>query len=170
MPKGNKMKRRVFYSFHFDQDSRRAAQVRNIGVIEGNNPVSSNEWETVKRGGDLAIKRWINSNLQNRSCLIVLIGEHTSERKWINYEIEQACNKGMGILGIFIHNIKDPLLCKKGESGKSKMGKNPFDNFELENGQPLSSIVPCYNPKASNAYNDIAANIEQWVEEALDAI
>jgi len=163
------MSRRVFYSFHFEQDSRRVAQIRNIGVIEGNKPASSNEWETVKQGGNRAIKQWIDASLQNRSCLIVLIGEHTSERKWVNYEIEQAYNKGMGILGIFIHNIKDPLLCKSGLSGKSKMGKNPFDNFRLRNGDLLSSVVSCYNPQASSAYNDIAQNIEQWIEDAIDA-
>jgi hypothetical protein len=162
------MSRRVFYSFYFEQDSRRAAQVRNIGTIEGNKPASSNEWETVKRGGDRAIKQWIDSNLQNRSCLIVLIGEHTSERKWVKYEIKQAWNKGMGILGIFIHNIKDPLLCKSGFSGKSKKGKNPFDDFCLENDDLLSSVISCYDPKASDAYNDIAENIEQWIEDAID--
>ena len=35
-------KRQVFYSFHFKNDSWRAGQVRNIGVVEGNTPVSSN--------------------------------------------------------------------------------------------------------------------------------
>lgn len=51
------MKRRVFYSFHYDPDNWRAAQVRNIGSIEGNSPASDNDWETVTRGGDAAIKR-----------------------------------------------------------------------------------------------------------------
>jgi len=161
------MKRQVFYSFHYKQDSRRAAEIQNIGVIEGNKTVSDNEWETVKRGGDNAIKHWIDSNLQYRSCLIVLVGEHTSERYWVNYEIREAWNKGMGVFGIYIHNIKDPLLCKLGYSGKSNMGYNPFDNIKFKNGQPLSSVVPCYNPRAFDAYNDIAANIEQWVENAI---
>ena len=38
-------KRQVFYSFHFKNDSWRAGQVRNIGVVEGNTPVS---WDTCK--------------------------------------------------------------------------------------------------------------------------
>lgn len=45
------MKRQVFYSFHFKNDAWRAGQVRNIGVIEGNKPVSENEWEEVKKKG-----------------------------------------------------------------------------------------------------------------------
>lgn len=162
------MSRQVFYSFHYKQDSRRAAEIRNIGVIQGNRAVSDNEWETIKHGGFNAIKRWIDANLQYRSCLIVLVGEHTSERFWVDYEIREAWNKGMGVFGIYIHNIKDPLLCKRGFSGKSNIGNNPFANIKFTNGQPLSSVVPCYNPKSYDAYNDIAENIEDWVETAIN--
>ena len=45
------MARRCFYSFHYDVDAWRASQVRNMGVIEGNAPVSDNDWESVKKGG-----------------------------------------------------------------------------------------------------------------------
>ena len=161
------IKRQVFFSFHYEQDVRRVAQIRNIGTIEGNSVVSDNDWETVKRGGDDAIKKWIDSNLQYRSCLVVLVGKHTSERKWIDYEIRQAWNKGMGVLGIYIHRIKDPLLCRMGYSGYSNMGRNPFDNICFENGSPLSSVVHCYNPDYNNAYGCIADNLETWVESAI---
>ena len=40
-------------------------------------------WEEVKRKGDDNIKKWINDQLKYRSCTIVLIGEETSERKWV---------------------------------------------------------------------------------------
>ena len=33
------MTRKVFYSFHFDNDAWRAGQVRNIGVVDGSEPV-----------------------------------------------------------------------------------------------------------------------------------
>ena len=84
------MKRQVFYSFHYENDVMRVQQIRNIGAIEGNAPVSANEWEQVKRNGDSAIKRWIDQNMQNRSCVIVLIGESTASRQWVKYEIEKA--------------------------------------------------------------------------------
>ena len=73
-------KRRTFYSFHFDNDVWRAAQVRNIGVTEHDEPVSDNTWEQVKRGGDAAIQKWINDQMSTRSCLIVLIGSQTASR------------------------------------------------------------------------------------------
>ena len=46
------MKRKVFYSFHFDNDNWRAGQVRNMGVVEGNQPVSGNKWEEIKQKMD----------------------------------------------------------------------------------------------------------------------
>ncbi len=39
------MARRAFYSFHYKPDNWRAAQVRNMGVIEGNLVASDNDWE-----------------------------------------------------------------------------------------------------------------------------
>jgi hypothetical protein len=36
----NGIKRKVFYSFHFDNDVFRVQQVRNMGVIEGNEPTT----------------------------------------------------------------------------------------------------------------------------------
>jgi hypothetical protein len=36
-----------FFSFHYQPDNWRAPQVRNIGVVEGNQPVRDNDWETI---------------------------------------------------------------------------------------------------------------------------
>jgi len=44
--------RYAFYSFHYEPDNWRAAQVRQMGVIEGNQPARDNDWEEVKRGGE----------------------------------------------------------------------------------------------------------------------
>jgi hypothetical protein len=46
-------------------------------------------------------------NLNGRTCLVVLIGSLTARRKWVKYEIEQAWNAGPGVVGIYIHNLKD---------------------------------------------------------------
>jgi hypothetical protein len=44
----------VFYSFHFDNDVMRVQQIRQMGMIDGDEPVSKNDWETVKRSGSSA--------------------------------------------------------------------------------------------------------------------
>jgi len=63
--------RKCFYSFHYKPDNARASQVRNIGVIEGNQPASDNDWESVTKGGDDAIKKWIASQMQGKRSLLV---------------------------------------------------------------------------------------------------
>lgn len=75
------MARKVFFSFHYEADNWRASQVMNAGVVEGNQPVSDNDWETITRGGDAAIQRWIDSQLDGKSCCVVLIGSATAGRK-----------------------------------------------------------------------------------------
>lgn len=157
------MVRRAFYSFHYKNDNWRAAKVRNIGRIEGNNILSDNEWETVKAKGSQAVENWINGQLDGKSCTIVLIGSETASRKWVKYEIEESWKRGKGLIGIHIHNILD----RDGYS--SVKGKNPFSEFSLRD-TPLSSIVKTYDPpysSSSNVYHYIKENIEKWVEDSV---
>ncbi len=114
------MARRCFYSFHYKPDNWRVAKIRNIGVIEGNKPASDNDWETIVGGGDAKIEKWIAEQMQGRSCTLVLIGANTAGRKWITHEIAKSWDKGMGVLGIHIHNIGN----SKGE--QCAKGSNPL--------------------------------------------
>src|SRR5712692_401175 len=99
------MARKVFYSFHYDNDYWRTQQVRNIGFIEGSTPVSANDWEAVKNGGDRAIEKWITNQLVGRSCTVVLVGAETANRKWVRREIIESWNSQKGVVGIRIHNL-----------------------------------------------------------------
>lgn len=170
-------KRQVFISFDYDQDVCRVAQVKNMGALEGNTLISANEWEQIKKGGDAAIKNWIDTNMQNRSCLIVLIGEKTHESRWVKYEIQKAWNDGKGIVGIYIHNLKCP------RNGTCNQGRNLFQDIKMNSqtkkidfsfvtslyGTPLSDVVKCFNPNWYDAYGDIESHIESLVEEAIQA-
>lgn len=154
------MARRVFYSFHFDNDVMRVQLIRNIGSIEGNKPVSPNRWEEIKNTGERKIKEWIEENMKGKSCVVVLVGEDTANRKWVKYEIKKAWEDGKGILGIHIHNLK----CAR--NGYGRKGANPFDQFTFDDGTKLSSVVKCHNPNRFDTYNDIKNNIEDWIDEA----
>lgn len=159
------MARKVFYSFHYIPDNWRASQVRNIGVVEGNQPAKDNDWESVKRGGDAAIQKWIDGQLEGRSCAVVLIGSQTAGRKWITYEINKAWNDGKGVLGIYVHNLKDVA----GE--QSKKGANPLDYVTFKStGAKLSTVAKTYDPPyttSTNVYNHIKENLSAWIEEAI---
>lgn len=159
------MARRAFFSFHYQRDAWRASQVRNIGVVEGNSSVSDNKWEEVKRGGDAAIRRWINEQLTGRSCTIVLVGAETASRRWVKYEIEKSWNDGnKGIFGIRIHRLLDH------SQQATTAGVNPFDQFTLTDGRKLSAAVKLYDPPFianGDVYAHISQNIEQWIETAI---
>ncbi|WP_061223280.1 TIR domain-containing protein [Leptospira weilii] len=159
------MARKVFYSFHYKPDNWRVSQVRNIGSIEGNQPAKDNDWETITKAGDKEIQKWIDDQLYGRSCTIVLIGANTSERKWINYEIKKTWDSNKGILGIYIHNLKDS------DGNKSSQGANPFATFTINEGKTnLSSVVKAYNPPyldSKEVYNYISSNISDWIDEAI---
>lgn len=157
------MARRAFYSFHYKPDNWRAAQVRNMGVIEGNRPASDNDWETIKRGGDSAIKKWIDGQIKGKSVVIVLIGANTAGRKWIKYEIKKGWDDGKGVLGVYVHKLKDS------DEKQSAKGRNPFDDFTID-GKKLSTIVKAYDSHYSTSryvYDYIKENIEDWIETAI---
>ncbi len=154
-------KRQVFYSFHYDNDVFRVQQIRNMGALEGNEPVSKNDWEAVKRGGDKAIEKWIEENMNYKSCVVVLVGEDTYKRTWVKHEIVKAWNDGKGLVGIYIHNLKDP------KTGTCNKGTNPFEQFTTKTGKKLSEFVKCHIPQSSDAYNDIKVNLADWIEDAI---
>jgi hypothetical protein len=157
------MARKCFYSFEYKPDCWRARKIRNIGVIEGNQTVSDNDWEKITKGGDTAIEKWIADQMSGKSCNIVLIGANTAGRKWINYEIIKAWNDKKGVLGIYIHNITN---AQNMQSGK---GKNPFQSITVSE-RSMADIVKTYDPPyapSDMVYDYISKNIESWVDEAI---
>ncbi|MBF0586056.1 TIR domain-containing protein [Prosthecochloris sp. N3] len=158
------MARKAFYSFYYKPDNWRACQVRNMGVVEGNKPASDNDWEDVKKGGDTAIQNWIDNQIKGKSVAIILIGENTAGRKWIKYEIKKAWNDGKGVMGIYVHNLKDS------DGNQSKKGGNPFDAYNVD-GVSLAKIVKSYDPPFSTStyvYDHIKENLADWIEKAIE--
>ena len=103
--------------------------------------------------------------MKGRTCTVVLVGEETANRKWINHEIVESWNNGMGVVGIYIHGLKNMA------GNIANKGENPFDYISYgDSGKKLSSIVKCYNPQGTNSkdrYAWIAEHLENAVEEAI---
>ncbi|MCC7230619.1 MAG: TIR domain-containing protein [Fimbriimonadaceae bacterium] len=161
------MARKVFFSFHYAPDNWRASQVRKMGVLEGNSPCTDNDWESVTKGGDAAIKKWIDSQLSGRSCAVILVGSGTAGRKWINYEIDKAWNDGKGVVAVNIHGLKN----SKGE--QANKGSNPLLYSSVKVGvfsTPLAQIAKIYDTPYSSSnyvYDHIKSNLSTWIEEAV---
>ena len=133
-----------------------------MGVIEGQQLLSDNAWEEVAKS-DTAIKNWIDGEMRGKSCVVVLAGNATAGRRWINYEIKKGWQDGKGVVGIHIHNLKDRL------GFQLRKGGNPFSGLTI-GGMALHSIIQCYDPPYSvskNVYDYIYSNIENWIEEAI---
>ena len=150
----------VFYSFHYDNDVFRVQQIRNMGVVDGEEPVSANEWEQLKRKGSTAIENWIADNMKYRRCVVVLIGSDTSTRPWVKHEIKTAWEQKKGLLGIYIHNLKCP------RTGQCAKGANPFLNWDVGT-QSMAHLVSAHDPNPYDAYGDISRNLQGWVATAI---
>lgn len=167
------MARSVFFNFHYQPDIWRVNTVRNHFMTRGGYNQSGywdhSLWEEVKKDGELALKRLINKGLKDTSVTVVLIGAKTSQRQWVNYEIEKSHEQGNGMLGIYIHKIGNQ------EGKKDDRGANPFDNFTVEHPSSsaymkkthvsMSTIYPTYDWVLNDGYN----NFSTWVENAAKA-
>ena len=159
------MARRVFFSFHYD-DVWRVMQVRNSGVVRAAGEVAGfvdkADFEAVERKGEAAIKRWIDAQLEGTSVTIVLIGQETADRPYVQYEIERSYERGNRLLGIWIDNIRDT-------DGSTLWwrGANPFENVQIGGfflGSSVASLlrVPIYDW----VHDDGRKNIARWIEQA----
>jgi hypothetical protein len=124
--------------------------------------VPEHDWEKIKREGDEAVKKWIKEQMKNRSCTVVFAGNQTANRKWINHEIVESWNAGMGVVGIHIYGLKN-------EGGYvSQKGENPF-HYILQGpaGGKLSEIVACYDPPGANSKERLDW-IAKFIPDAFD--
>ena len=103
------MSRKVFFSFKYD-DVHRAMNVRNSNVITGVSKsgfIDKADFEAVERQGKVAIKNWIDKQIEGTTVSVILIGANTDKSKWVRYEIDQSLAQGNGILTIDINKIAD---------------------------------------------------------------
>jgi len=157
------MAKTVFYSFHYDNDSWRVQQVSNMGVVEGQPILNSQEWEAVKQQGDTAIQEWIDEQMSYKKAVVVLIGSETADRRWVQYEIAKAWDAKKPLVGIRINGLADS------SGATDSAGANPFSKVSLQGGGTVADYVPVYNPSGSTSqavYADIKANITSWVDGA----
>jgi hypothetical protein len=57
------MAKSVFYSFHYHRDVHRVQLVRNINALEGQPVPNAQNWETLRLGGQTAMKNWIDKQM-----------------------------------------------------------------------------------------------------------
>jgi len=153
------MARRTFFSFHYERDAWRAGQVRNSWVGKDREAAGfwdAASWEEVKKKGEAAIHAWINDQLKNTSVTVVLIGAETARRPYVGYEITQSHKRGNGLLGVYIHSLKD------NNKQTDTKGANPFGNWTFKDSEGRVVTYPTYD-WVLNGGRD---NLGSWIEAA----
>ena len=134
------MAKRVYFAFHYqDVIDLRANVVRKHNVVGGASAAGYFDhsiWEEAKRTSPQALKRLINSELENTTVTAVLIGSDTWARRWVRYEIMKSIERGNRVLGVHINSIKGRDQLTK------PLGPNPFDNLGAEISQDGVKATP----------------------------
>jgi hypothetical protein len=102
------VKRRAFFSFHFD-DVMRVNVVRNAWKFshpEAHSYTDSSLWESRQCEGKDAIKSLIRGGVEYTSAACVLIGSETYFRPWVRYEIARAVIDERGLLAVHLNSIR----------------------------------------------------------------
>lgn len=157
------MARRVFFSFHYDEDINRSMIVRNSWVTQGKEAagfIDKAEFEKIKRNGENAVCKWIDKQLEGTSITIVLIGKETLNRPFVQYEIIKSIERGNAIIGIHIHNLRDMI------TQRTTVKSNPHTIIGYYNdGTPAYFDYICddlYDYLEDNGYY----NLGSWIEKA----
>lgn len=151
------MAKSVFYSFHYDRDVHRVQLVRNINALDAQPVLNAQDWETVRQGGETAIKNWIHKQMAYKKAVIVLIGRQTAGRPWVTYEIEKAWTDKKPLLGIRIHGLSSL-------GAVDSVGANPFDSANVGSVPVFDPTVTDWTGKIDSkaSYNALRNNIESW--------
>ena len=101
----------VFIS-HYGEDEKQLdtlkQRLRDHGCDARNSSVEKKKYRPYKVT-DATIARYLRICIRWAKTFIVMIGEHTHERPWVNYEIRQAARQGKTIIGVYEHGCKDDV-------------------------------------------------------------
>lgn len=154
------MARKTFFSFHYEKDVWRVNIVRNSWVTADTAGfIDAAAFEEIKKGGEDNIKKWIDGQMTGTSVTVVLIGAETSNREYVKYEVQKSYSRGNGLLGIYIHQLKDNSgnTASKGDNMFGEIGKDASGNPVY-----FSANYPCYDWINDKGYDNLGA----WIEAA----
>jgi len=173
------MAKRVFFSFHYqDVIDFRANVVRQHWLTKPDREAAgfydASIWESAKKQGSVALKRLINSGLNNTSCTAILIGSQTYARPWVRYEILKSFRRGNHIIGVHINSIKckDKIIKQKGPNPLEHVGVTFSESgktatlWEKINGKWVKYTEidgsASYQTNVSQSYRGNGYNLASW--------
>lgn len=155
------MVKSVFYSFHYTKDVHRVQLVRNINAIDGAPILNGQEWESVRRQNQDTVTRWIDSQMNYKRAVIVLIGQETASRPWVQYEIKRAWDMKKPLLGVRIHGLASM------NEGADRPGADPFAAAGINGIQIFDPTRYSFNGTIDTkaTYAELRARLPMWAEQ-----
>lgn len=157
------MARRVFFSFHYDNDINRSMTVRNSWVTQGKEAtgfIDKAEFEKIKLKGDAAVYNWIDKQLEGTSVTVVLIGSETLDRPFVQYEICKSLQRGNAVIGVHINRIRDMRTLTTSAKGDVHTVIGHYDDGSLAYFDRVCDGI--YDYITQDGY----ANMGSWIESA----
>lgn len=98
-----------------------------------------------KHVADATVARYIRRAIKWAGTFVVLIGEHTHERAWVNYEIRNAHFQGKKIIGVYKYGCAQTAELPEAYKryGTSPIGWNSMDKLA---GMILGNVEPAELP------------------------
>lgn len=123
----------IFIS-HYSEDNghlnRLKERLQEKGCTVRNSSVEKEDYRKDKVA-DSTIAQELRGYIKWAGTFIVLIGEHTHERPWVNYEIRNAYLQGKKIIGVYMHGCKNDVELPEAfkRYGGSVIGWNSIDKL-----------------------------------------
>lgn len=123
-------------------------RLKDTGCDVRNSSVEKKDYRPYKVT-DATIARYLRRCIRWAGTFIVMIGEHTHERPWVNYEIRQAYLQGKNIVGIYMHGCKNSVELPEAYKryGGSPIGWNSLDKLsDIIAGKVVAPEAPDSTP------------------------
>lgn len=160
------MARKVFFSFHYENDITRSMVVRNSWVTQGKEAagfIDKADFEQIQRKGKKAVHDWIDQQLIGTSVTVVLIGSETLNRPFVQYEICESIKRGNAVIGVHINKIEDMRTSEQ----------SPQGNTHIAIGYDSTGKDVYFDKVADGIYDYVDQNgylnLGDWIEKAAQA-
>jgi len=106
----------VFISHHHKDDASidglsRLLNGKDYKIRNSSIRVNPNNQSRLEKGevSENTIKRLLRMKMKWAGSVIVIVGDKTHTRKWVNWEIEEAQRQGKAIIGVYENGLKDKV-------------------------------------------------------------
>ena len=155
----------IFLSFDFERDFHRAEQIKKVWNSQPNRTLHGlwdlSGFPILEEQREVQFKKYIDDVLKRSQVTVVLIGQETSQRSYVQYAVKESHRLDKGMFGIYVHKIKD------GQGNTSKIGNAQFG--EIGKSKDNQSIFfwktyPLYRWVTDGGKN----NLKKWVDTAAE--